>query len=191
MNFFSSSFFVNFCFYVVKVRTLWGGKADTLHSLIRLSSLKSGSRVNHRATAHLCPLVTAFTPCGFSPPDEKPTIRPHKGFTDAWRGGRRQERRQSRRGGGAFVRLEGQQCDPIILQERDEEQKDSKSLKTQRRHQSSATGSTLVHVASRGRCGLRGPRYHAASWEHKHAKGLQQTVGGVITDQQQTGITTT
>ncbi len=59
------------------------------------SSLKSGSRVNHRATAHLCPLVTAFTPCGFSPPDEKPTILPHLGFTDAWRGWKRRSRNAS------------------------------------------------------------------------------------------------
>lgn len=59
------------------------------------SSLKSGSRVNHRATAHLCPLVTALTPCGFSPPDEKPTILPHLGFTDAWRGRRRRSRNQN------------------------------------------------------------------------------------------------
>lgn len=54
----------------------------------RTSSLNSGSRVNHRATAHLWPLVTAFTPWGFSPPDEKPTILPHWGFTDACRGPR-------------------------------------------------------------------------------------------------------
>lgn len=55
------------------------------------SSLKSGSRVNHMATAHLCPLVTAFTPCGFSPPEENPTILPHLGFTDAWVGWRERD----------------------------------------------------------------------------------------------------
>lgn len=48
--------------------------------------------VNHRATAHRCPLVTAFTPCGFSPPEENPTILPHFGFTDAWRGRERRSR---------------------------------------------------------------------------------------------------
>lgn len=52
-------------------------------AVVFTSSLKRGSRVNHRATAHLCPLVTALTPWGFSPPDEKPTIRPHFGFTCA------------------------------------------------------------------------------------------------------------
>lgn len=59
--------------------------------------------MNHRARAHLCPLVTAFTPWGFSPPDEKPTILPHLGFTDAWRG-------WSRRSGNNSQGLQLQLC---------------------------------------------------------------------------------
>ena len=46
-----------------------------------VSSLCSGSSVNHSATAHLRPLVTAVTPCMFSGPAENPTIRPHLGVT--------------------------------------------------------------------------------------------------------------
>lgn len=46
-------------------------------------SLCRGSRVNHRAMAQRCPLVTAFTPCGFSVPEENPTALPHWGCTSA------------------------------------------------------------------------------------------------------------
>lgn len=49
------------------------------------SSLYRGSKVNQRATAHLCPLVTAFTPWGFSPPEEKLIILPHLGLMEACR----------------------------------------------------------------------------------------------------------
>lgn len=41
--------------------------------------------MNHRAMAQRCPLVTAFTPCGFSVPEEKPTALPHWGCTSACR----------------------------------------------------------------------------------------------------------
>ena len=47
------------------------------------ASLWAASCVNHRATAHLLPFVTAVTPCMFSLPAEKPTIRPHLGSTKA------------------------------------------------------------------------------------------------------------
>lgn len=43
------------------------------------------SRVNHRATAHLWPFVTALTPWGFSLPALNATMRPHWGFTTACR----------------------------------------------------------------------------------------------------------
>lgn len=46
-------------------------------------SLCRASKVNHRAMAQRCPLVTAFTPCGFSVPEEKPTALPHRGCTSA------------------------------------------------------------------------------------------------------------
>lgn len=46
-------------------------------------SLCRGSRVNQRAMAQRWPLVTAFTPWGFSEPEEKPTARPHWGCTSA------------------------------------------------------------------------------------------------------------
>lgn len=46
-------------------------------------SLCRGSSVNHRAMAQRCPLVTAFTPCGFSVPEENPTALPHWGCTSA------------------------------------------------------------------------------------------------------------
>lgn len=49
------------------------------------SSLYRGSKVNQRATAHRCPLVTAFTPWGFSPPEEKLIILPHLGLMEACR----------------------------------------------------------------------------------------------------------
>lgn len=42
-------------------------------------SLCRGSSVNQRAMAQRWPLVTAFTPWGFSEPEEKPTARPHCG----------------------------------------------------------------------------------------------------------------
>lgn len=41
--------------------------------------------MNQRATAHRWPLVTAFTPWGFSPPDEKLIILPHLGLMEACR----------------------------------------------------------------------------------------------------------
>lgn len=47
-------------------------------------SLCRASKVNHRAMAQRCPLVTAFTPCGFSVPEENPTALPHWGCTSAW-----------------------------------------------------------------------------------------------------------
>jgi hypothetical protein len=47
-------------------------------------SLCRGSSVNHRAMAQRCPLVTAFTPCGFSVPEENPTALPHWGCTSAY-----------------------------------------------------------------------------------------------------------
>lgn len=62
-------------------------KERTLKKKGRTISLKSGSKVNHRANAHLSPFVTAFTPCGFSLPEVNATILPHLGFTFAWRGG--------------------------------------------------------------------------------------------------------
>lgn len=49
------------------------------------SSLYRGSKVNQRATAQRCPLVTAFTPWGFSPPEEKLIILPHLGLMEACR----------------------------------------------------------------------------------------------------------
>lgn len=45
--------------------------------------------MNHSATAHLCPLVTARTPWGFSFPAPKPIMRPQRGRTSAW-GARKQ-----------------------------------------------------------------------------------------------------
>lgn len=41
--------------------------------------------MNQRATAQRWPLVTAFTPWGFSPPDEKLIILPHLGLMEACR----------------------------------------------------------------------------------------------------------
>lgn len=39
--------------------------------------------MNQRAMAQRWPLVTAFTPWGFSKPEEKPTARPHCGRISA------------------------------------------------------------------------------------------------------------
>lgn len=63
-----------------------GNRQVALPTTLTLS-LCRGSSVNHRAMAQRCPLVTAFTPCGFSVPEENPTALPHWGCTSAYGGG--------------------------------------------------------------------------------------------------------